>query len=335
MLPFHKIYSWLFKSFSIHSEISLIDRITDMGYRHIMLIKRSWIFILFVLWMPLLVFLMGMMSVWFAASSIELASIKFTIIIGNILMGWILIFSSFFYIRYFRRIHGTPTIYTDMEKVKNQVNQWDIYFINFFNWSLTNQLVLTILFFLELSLVFAFRQDLTEHFWLLILDSVVIVIEFVLLGRYRKKMIDLEMDYNIVIPWKIFFINQTGVLSDTQTLDSDKIKTVRAQFPGKIASFFNYGNIDILTEGDTAMMGVMKMNFITDPNNVVSKIQKLLVMREENLLKKQWKAVSSQLSQQKKPRVKGEKFSRVSHSQRNGSSRHALDTREKIRDVLR
>lgn len=121
MIPFHKIYGWLFKSFSIDSEITLIDRLVESGYQHIMLVKRSWIFILFVLWMPLIVFLLSMMSIWFASSSISHVLIKSTIIIGNILMSVILLISSFLYIRYFRNIHGAPSIETDMEKVKKQV----------------------------------------------------------------------------------------------------------------------------------------------------------------------------------------------------------------------
>lgn len=48
----------------------------------------------------------------------------------------------------------------------------------------------------------------------------------------------------------MFFINQSGVLSNTQTLESDKIKTIKSTFPSPIAGLFNYGNIDILTEGD-------------------------------------------------------------------------------------
>jgi hypothetical protein len=74
------------------------------------------------------------------------------------------------------------------------------------------------------------------------------VMEMVFLKMYRKRMMDLEMDYNIVVPGKIFFVNQSGVLSSVQSLESDKIKTVRSAFPSKIASFFNYGNVEILTE---------------------------------------------------------------------------------------
>jgi hypothetical protein len=66
------------------------------------------------------------------------------------------------------------------------------------------------------------------------------IIEMIFLKLYRKRMVDLEMDYNVIIPGKIFFVNQSGVLSSIQTIESDKIKTVRSAFPSKIASFFNY-----------------------------------------------------------------------------------------------
>ena len=90
-------------------------------------------------------------------------------------------------------------------------------------------------------------------------------------------MMDLEMDYSIVVPGKIFFVNQSGVLSSVQSIESSKIKTVRSTFPSKIASFFNYGTIDVLTEGDTQMMmGTMSMFYVTDPDGVVANIQTLL-----------------------------------------------------------
>jgi hypothetical protein len=51
------------------------------------------------------------------------------------------------------------------------------------------------------------------------LDIVLLFLQWFLLGRYRKKMIDLEMDYNIVIPGKIMFVNQSGMLSSVNTLE--------------------------------------------------------------------------------------------------------------------
>ena len=89
-------------------------------------------------------------------------------------------------------------------------------------------------------------------------------------------MIDLEMDFNIVTSGKLYINNQTGVLSNTQMIEGDKIKTVRSSFPNKIASFFNFGNIDILTEGDMGMMGAITMFYVTSPGEVAKDIERLL-----------------------------------------------------------
>ena len=136
------------------------------------------------------------------------------------------------------------------------------------------------------------------------------------------------MDYNVVVPGKIFFVNQSGVLSAVQTIESDKIKTVQSSFPSKIASFFNYGTIHVLTEGDTqAMMGTMSMYYVTNPDGVVANIQTLLDERLEErkekaavMLEEVVKAV------QTKPAT--EKVNKKE------TTRHTLDTREKIRAVI-
>lgn len=93
---------------------------------------------------------------------------------------------------------------------------------------------------------------------------------------FRAKMINLEMDFNIVVPGRLFTINQTGILSNTQTLDGDKVKTVRATFPNKIASFFNYGNIDILTEGDEGTLGAITLYYVTSPKDIASDMENML-----------------------------------------------------------
>ena len=62
-------------------------------------------------------------------------------------------------------------------------------------------------------------------------------------------MMDLEMDYNIVVPGKIIFVNQSGMLSSSQAVEGEKVKTVTAKYPSFISSFFQYGTIEIMTEG--------------------------------------------------------------------------------------
>jgi hypothetical protein len=112
---------------------------------------------------------------------------------------------------------------------------------------------------------------------------------------YRKRMMDLEMDYNIVIPGKIYFVNQSGVLSAIQTIESDKIKTIKSSFPSKIASFFDYGTVDVLTEGDSeAMLGTMSMYYVTDPDGIVTSIQSLLDTPESERKRQKRESVLTQ-----------------------------------------
>lgn len=125
---------------------------------------------------------------------------------------------------------------------------------------------------------------------------------------------DLEMDYNIFVPGKIFFVNQSGILSTIQTIDGDKVKTVQSIFPSKIASFFNYGTVHVLTEWDTAMIGTMNMYYVTNPDKAVAYIQELISIEEEEEVKWNTKIKPSWLKE---------------------IDRHSIDTREKIRDVLR
>lgn len=145
------------------------------------------------------------------------------------------------------------------------------------------------------------------------------IIELVFLKMYRKRMMDLEMDYNVVVPGKIYFVNQTGVLSSIQTIESSKIKTVRSSFPSKISSFFNYGDVDVLTEGDNStIMGTMSMYYVTDPDGVVTSIQSLLDEEKEEMRQPVAPMISP--SQEELQNI--------------GAKEHSYDTRSKVRDVL-
>jgi hypothetical protein len=80
MIPFDKIYSWLFKSFNISGETELIGRLMKDGYTHMMIIKRSWIFALFLLWIPIVILGLSGVSIWIAYDSIDIVAIKYTLI---------------------------------------------------------------------------------------------------------------------------------------------------------------------------------------------------------------------------------------------------------------
>lgn len=175
-------------------------------------------------------------------------------------------------------------------------------------------------------LVIFYGKQLGSHFMILSADIIVIIVEIGLLRQYRKRMMDLEMDYNIFIPWKIFLMNQSGLLSTIQTIEWEKIKTVQSIFPSKIASFFNYGTINILTEGDNAMIGTMSMYYVTNPDKAVSLIQSLVDEVKNTPIET---IVISDSAQ------KNESWIKKPQERKLWSQRHSLDTREKIRDVLR
>lgn len=315
MIPFHIIYSWLFKSFRISWETELIDKLINDGYTRLMIVKRSWIFALFVLWIPIVILALSGISIYIAQQSITVEYIRYILIGGNVLISLILILSSWNYIRHFREIQSMAIISEDPVKLRDNLQRWDNYFISFFNASITNQFILILTIIGEIALVILYQEQLWSHFWILAGDTIVMIVEIIFLKMYRKRMMDLEMDYNIIVPGKVYFINQSGVLSSIQTIESDKIKTVRSSFPSKIASFFNYGTVDILTEGDTqAMMGTMTMYYVANPDEVVSNIQSLLDTKEK------WRITPVELQ---------ENIAEI------GAKEHSYDTRNKVRDVLR
>ena len=176
-------------------------------------------------------------------------------------MSLILVVSSLSYIIHFRAIHSEARIETDTKRLSESLSQGDDYFRSFFNWSITNQFILAGIIVAEIVLLLLYGKQ----------------VEITFLRDFRKRMIDLEMDYNVVVAGKIFFVNQSGILSTIQTIEGDKIKTVQSSFPSKVASFFNYGTVNVLTEWDTqAMMGTMSMYYVTNPDGVVAQIQSLV-----------------------------------------------------------
>jgi hypothetical protein len=62
---------------------------------------------------------------------------------------------------------------------------------------------------IEITLVIVYKEKLGDHFWILMTDIFVMLTEMYFIKIYRKRMIDLEMDYNVIVPGKIFFVNQS------------------------------------------------------------------------------------------------------------------------------
>jgi ABC-type cobalt transport system substrate-binding protein len=150
----------------------------------------------------------------------------------------------------------------------------DKYFIRFFNQTILNQCILFGL--VIWSAVYYFMNPKISWGYLIIIDSILLFIQWNLLSKYRKRMMDLEMDYNIIVPGKIIFVNQSGMLSSSQAVEGEKVKTVMAKYPSWIASFFHFGNIEVMTEGDQSSIGTTNMYYVPRPTETAHLIQSLL-----------------------------------------------------------
>lgn len=116
-------------------------------------------------------------------------------------------------------------------------------------------------------------------------EIVCLVVQIYFNRHFNKNVINLEMDYMIVTREHIYYVDQQSMNSDIRSIERDKIKAIRSQYPSFIASFFGYGNVDIMLEGgDILTGGVVQMGTIQLPEQAVSNFYELFSGK--------WKTVS-------------------------------------------
>lgn len=274
MIPFDKIYSAIFKSFNIKSETETIERLEKEWVKKIMVIKRSWIFWLAMIWVPLLILFISASNIYISYFSYKDEMLKNSLFLWVLFSLLLFIFSVWSYLMHFRQVYDFPRIETDIVRLSQSLNEGDKYFTRFFNQTILNQWI--ILWLIIWSTVFYFTHIKINWWFWIVTDGILLCIQWILLWKYRKKMMDLEMDYNIVIPGKIMFVNQSGMLSSSQAVEGEKVKTVTAKYPSFISSFFQYGTIEIMTEWGDLNQGVTSMYFVPQPTETARLIQTLL-----------------------------------------------------------
>ncbi len=107
-----------------------------------------------------------------------------------------------------------------------------------------------------------------------------LAIAFVIIAggmKILKKYFDYKMDFCVITPQEITAYNQSGILNrNSKTIDADKIKSDTEECSGFIKSFFNFGNIRFLSEGDTAEGWDITLNFVHDPIETKNKVRNLI-----------------------------------------------------------
>ena len=275
MIPFHKLYSMIFKSFDVKSETNTIKNLVAENVTRLMIVKRSWIFALMIIWLPILILLTAILNIIVALSYHKDPIIQYSVIIWVSVSVLLFIFSVWNYIAHFRQIYHTPKVRTDFDVLLKELEEGDTYFTRFFNQTIANQLIL---FWLIIWSTISYINHINESWSMIIfVDIGLFLLQWILLSRYRKRMIDLEMDYNVIIPGKIMFVNQSGMLSSVNTMEWEKVKTISASYSGWLWSFFNFGTVEIMSEGDVhGMAGTMPMYYVTAPNETGRLIQSMI-----------------------------------------------------------
>ncbi len=313
MIPFDRIYSFFFKSFNIDSETETIERLMKEWIKEIMILKRSWIFALKTIWIPILLLIIGGMNIFISIFYIKDSLLRSILISGVSLSLVLFIISVILYLYRFRKTYSFPKIENASEEFLGKLKNWDTDFIRFFNQSILNQWIVIGL--ICTSIYFLILHGTKALELISFVDIGLLFLQWIFLSIYRKRMMDLEMDYNIIIPWRIIFVNQSWLLSSSFSIEWDKIKTISASYPGSIASLFWYGTVEILTEWDSSsILGTMSMYYVTEPNEAVRLIQ-ILVRKNNN--------------QSFPKKIDTENDEKI------GAREVSYDTKETVRDVLR
>lgn len=275
MISFSKIYEAIFKSFKVDWDANVIKELEWNWINHLMIIKRSWIF-----WI-LLCRRLFVISI-IAGINCYLLYLNFwdnttTYVIISLLALNILywIFSIIIYLTRFKKIFWNTNEIIEIWTLKEKLSKWARAFERFFNQTILNYFIL-IWIWIFILYTFIFWLVTTESgFWWL-LNIILFWVQIYLSWKLKKRFTDLQMDFNVIIPWRILFYNQSWVLQNSQSIDSEKIKMIFSEYPNFISSFFDLGNIAISTEWDEADQRNFQMFYVKSPNKTVEEINKLI-----------------------------------------------------------
>ena len=295
-IPFYKLYGWFFSSFKVDSDTEFLNK-NHEKYGRVMVIKRSWLFGLFASWLLLAIWVLAIVNIFNTIHSVWLSPFWVSLVILFIISFWLLLRSSISYLYKYKKTYNEWNIIRELEEVRKDLEYGDELFINFFNQITQNIFLFAIIILLEIWYVvynFLYNPSFEVSILSSILDIFLLGLQIYVMWLYKKKMIDIEMDYSIVVPGTIYFINQTWMYSQNQNLNTDKIKTVNSRTWNFFQSFFNLWSITILTEWDQVNWQ-MEIYYIEDPKKTVEQMKSLLEYKTPTLTNSYLKEILEQL----------------------------------------
>ncbi len=266
---------WAFSSFNISEDTKLAKTLQESWIEKAIIIKRSVIFWYFISWHLLVALLLTVGNVYLLSLFLGYNNLGYIVmsIYGFCFVYWT--FAALRYLIVFRGIYGKENKIKEISTLIDQLDHEDHVFESFFDQTILNYICLFGLMIFSIGILFFQKTQLDNWMYLLWIIPIIFV-QFVLSKKYTKRMIDMEMDFNVIVHGKIYFYNQKTLWGTSQMMEADKIKTINSSVSGVLQSFFWYGDILVLTEGDEAQNGEMNMYFVTDPKETVLEIYRLL-----------------------------------------------------------
>lgn len=275
MIPFHKIYLKIFSSLDFDIEKKLLLELKSDGVRQFLPIKRSWIYALKLSFIALLgiVFMLGGAYIWNIYSVSFFA--KYIIPLSYILISILLFVDTFWYMYSYKKTHNSESISNNADELIEKNDLVNKNFIRFFNISvLVSCFLILILFETIIFLLFFYSGD---QVLLKILEILINIFAGFIIIKHRRLSMNLELDFWLAVPWKIYIIDQTGLLSSKQSIVAVNIKTIEWVYQSILSSVLRYGDIKFFLEWNIpGQKGIITLDYIRHPRKTVDLINKIL-----------------------------------------------------------
>ena len=277
VINFRSAIEFLFKSFDISWDTKSLEKLEKEWHRFLMVVKRHWIYWIWHSWRVIFVMIIAVINSYLLLFSWDSYSTLWIIISAFLILNvlyWIIII--FIYLKRYYHINWSESYIEDIYSAIEKNKESDKIFTSFFNQTLFLLIVLFLVAGFSVFTAFTwFWAPKWFSFW--VVNVILIFFQIWLFYSYLTNMINLEMDFKIIIPWQILFYNQNWILWwNTQSMNADKIKTMNTKFAWILWSFFNYWNIIVLTEWDQWWNWEMVMDYTWNPTKTVKEIQKVL-----------------------------------------------------------
>lgn len=257
MFRFDKFFSYVYKSFKIDADTLALRKIKDEKWaREVLFFKRTWFYGLFRSWsipLSLIIMIANMYLLYFNFSSYIIATIIGAILFFNVVY-WIWTFV--YYLKHYKKIYSHWNVIEDVIRVIQRLEEWDKFFVSFFNRSWFNIIFLFIL--SIIVLVYVIINLAILSIWYAILNIFLFWVQIYFFKRLLNDTQNLEMDFYyafniyrkkwILDKWEFVIVNQNWTDKKWDVYFSTQIKSVTAKYSKFLWKFLDYGQVMIDTE---------------------------------------------------------------------------------------